>query len=472
MENTNKNKKQREFPHSFIILFSMLILATLATYIVPAGQYESVVDEVTQKTTILADSFHYIKQSPVGFFDMFLSVIEGMNQGSQVIFFIFVVGASLHILLQTGAIDTCIGSMVRLTQKNPNISTLLITITMIVLSAWASTGIFSFEELIAFIPIFISLAIALGYDTVVGLGMSLVAVGIGFASGTINPFTIGVAQDIAELPLSSGLGYRLVIWAVMTTITIIYVLIYANRVKKDPSKSYVAGIEVGDLALDEERLSSRFTTGKVLALVVLLLGIFTIVIGVTKYGWYINEFGAVFLVVAIVAGLVNRFPLNKIANLFVVGLERAVMPAMVIGLARGILVVLQKGNILDTIIHSFASMLSNFNSYVSSFGMLVFQTFLNFLIPSGSAQAATSMPIMVPIGDLIGLTRQTVVLIFQFGDGLSNLLWPTGMIFIFCSIAKVPVNKYYKFFVPLFFILFAAQVVFTFIAVQMGYGPF
>lgn len=472
MESTNKNKKQREFPHSFIILFSMLILATLATYIVPAGQYESVVDEVTQKTTILADSFHYIKQSPVGFFDMFLSVIEGMNQGSQVIFFIFVVGASLHILLQTGAIDTCIGSMVRLTQKNPNISTLLITVTMIVLSAWASTGIFSFEELIAFIPIFISLAIALGYDTVVGLGMSLVAVGIGFSAGTINPFTIGVAQDIAELPLSSGMSYRLIIWVVMTTITIIYVLIYANKVKKDPSKSYVAGIEVGDLALDEERLASRFTTGKVLALVVLLLGIFTIVIGVTKYGWYINEFGAVFLVVAIVAGLVNRFPLNKIASLFVVGLERAVMPAMVIGLARGILVVLQKGNILDTIIHSFASVLSNFNSYVSSFGMLVFQTFLNFLIPSGSAQAATSMPIMVPIGDLIGLTRQTVVLIFQFGDGLSNLLWPTGMIFIFCSIAKVPVNKYYKFFVPLFFILFAAQVVFTFIAVQMGYGPF
>ena len=475
-DNTNtevkEKKKKREFPHSFIILFSMLILATIATYLIPAGKYDVVVDEVTKRTSIIADSFHYIQSSPVGIFDMFLSIVEGMIDGGQVIFFIFIVGASLHLIVQTGAMDATIASMVRLTTKKPSLSKLLITLIMIVVSAWASTGTFSFEEMIAFVPIFISLAIALGYDTIVGLGMSLIAVGVGFSSATINPFTIGVAQDIAELPIGSGMGLRVIILIVMTAITIAYVLFYANKVKKDPTKSLVYGMEVGDLALNEERLASKFTTGKILALVTLFLGIITIVIGVTKYDWYINEFGAVFLIVSILAGLFNRFSLNKIANTFVVGLERAVMPAMVIGLARGILVVLNKGNILDTIINAFASALSHLSTYVSSLGMLIFQTLLNFLIPSGSAQAATSMPIMVPISDLLGINRQIAVLIFQFGDGLSNLLWPTGMIFIFCSIAKVPVNKYYKFFVPLFGILFLAQVAFVFISLLIGYGPF
>lgn len=465
-------KKKREFPHTFVILGCLLILATLATYLIPAGKYDVALDAATGKSMIIADSFHYIESSPVGLFNMFLSIVEGMIDGGQIIFFIFIVGASLHIIVQTGAMDASIASMVRLTQKKPALSKLCIVLIMVVVSAWASTGTFSFEEMIAFVPIFVSLAIALGYDTIVGLGMSLIAVGVGFSSATINPFTIGVAQDIAELPLGSGMGLRVIILVVMTVIAVAYVLMYANKVKKDPSKSLVAGIEVGDLALNEERLATQFTVGKILALVSLFLGILTIVIGVTQRGWYINEFGAVFLIVALLAGLFNKFSLNKIADTFVVGLERAVMPAMVVGIARGILIVLNKGNILDTIINSFASLLGELSVYVSGLGMLIFQTLLNFLIPSGSAQAATSMPIMIPISDLIGLNRQIAVLIFQFGDGLSNLLWPTGMILIFCSLAKVPVNKYYKFFLPLFSILVVAQVIFIFTAILIGYGPF
>lgn len=467
-----KSKKKREFPHTFVILGCMLILATLATYLIPAGQYDVALDATTGKSMIIADSFHYIDSSPVSLFNMFLSVVEGMIDGGQIIFFIFIVGASLHVIVQTGAMDATIASMVRLTQRKPALSKVCIVLIMIVVSAWASTGTFSFEEMIAFVPIFVTLAIALGYDTIVGLGMSLIAVGVGFSAATINPFTIGVAQGIAELPLGSGMGLRIIILIVMTLIAVIYVLMYANKVKKDPSKSLVAGIEVGDLALNEERLATKFTSGRILALVALFIGILTIIIGVTNWGWYINEFGAVFLIVALLAGLFNRFSLNEIANTFVVGLERAVMPAMVVGIARGILIVLNKGNILDTIINAFASLLGELSIYLSSLGMLIFQTLLNFLIPSGSAQAATSMPIMIPISDLIGLNRQIAVLIFQFGDGLSNLLWPTGMILIFCSLAKVPVNKYYKFFLPLFWILLAAQVVFVFTAILIGYGPF
>ena len=471
-KNENELKKKKEFPHTFIILAFMLILASVATYLIPAGKYDVALDAATGKSMIIADSFHYIKSSSVGLFDMFLSIIEGMIEGAQIIFFIFIIGASLHVIVQTGVMDASIASMVRLTQKKPALSKVCIVLIMIVVSAWASTGTFSYEEMIAFVPIFVSLALALGYDTIVGLGMSLIAVGVGFTSATINPFTVGVAQGIAELPLGSGMGFRVIILVVMTLITIVYVLMYANKVKKDPSKSLVAGIEIGDLALNEERLATKFTVGRILSLVTLFVGILTIIIGVTRWGWYINEFGAVFLIVSILAGLFNKFSLNKLSDTFVVGLERAAMPAMVVGIARGILVVLNKGSILDTIINSFASLLSELGIYVSSLGMLLFQMLLNFLIPSGSAQAATSMPIMIPISDLIGINRQIAVLIFQLGDGLSNLLWPTGLILIFCSLAKVPVNKYYKFFLPLFGILFIAQVIFIFSAILIGYGPY
>ena len=469
---SHKSKNKREFPHVFVLLFAVIIIFTVLTFIIPAGQYERVVNEATGRTVINPASFKYIDRTPVGPFKMLLSIEEGLIQAAPITFLIFMAFASLFLIEKTGAMDASISWMVRKTKRNPKSAKIIIAISMMVFAAWASTGTFSYEEIIAFIPIFCTLAIALGYDPLVGIGISFVPVGIGFASATINPFSIGVAQGISELPLFSGIGLRIAVLIVMTLITIIYVLRYADKIKKDPSKSLVADVDFGEFVIDEKRMATKFTKERKLSLVVLLIGILTMIYGLTRLHWYINEIAAVFLGIAIVVGLVNRWKLNKIANTFVEGLSKGVLSALVVGFARGILVIIQKGNILDSIIHSAADVLNSVNIYISGFGMLLFQSLLNFLIPSGSGQAATSMPIMAPLADLIGMKRQIAVLIFQFGDGFSNLIWPTSFILIACALAKIPLNKYYKWFLPLFGITFLVQMIFIVIAINLGYGPF
>lgn len=467
-----KPKKKKEFPHLFVLLFVILIIAAISTYIVPAGQYDRVMNDATGRSVIDPNSFKYINSTPVGPFAMLLSIVEGLIQAAPITFLIFMAFASLYLIEQTGTIDASIVMMVKRTQSNPKTAKVTIAICMIVFAAWASTGTFSYEEMIAFIPIFTTLAIALGYDPLVGIGISFIPVGMGFASATINPFTIGVAQGIAELPLFSGLSFRIAVLAVMTIITIAYVLRYADKIKKDPSKSFVADIDFGEFVINDDRMNTKFTKERKLTLAILLIGISIMVFGLTKLHWYINEVGAVFLGIAVVTGLANRWNPNKIANVFVEGLSKGVFSALVVGIARGILVVIDKGHILDTIIHSAANALGSLSLYLSGVGMLIFQSLLNFLIPSGSGQAATSMPIMIPLSDIIGMNRQISVLIFQFGDGFSNLIWPTSFILIACSLAKIPLNKYYKWFMPLFGICFIAQVIFIMIAIKIGYGPF
>ncbi len=477
MENNPKNPSvkipsKKEFPHVFVILLGMILIVTILTYIIPAGSYQRVMNEASKRMVIDPKSFAYIPRTPVNLFMMFVSIIEGLIQASNITFLIFSAFSCLYLIEKTGALDASIAVMVKKTTANPKYATGLIVVIMAGLSVWASTGTMSYEEIIAFIPIFASLSLALGYDTLVAIGISLLPIGVGFSSATVNPFSIGVAQTIAELPLFSGIEYRIVVLIVMTAFTIGFVLWYANKVKKDPTKSLVYGEDISGLAIDEERLKTPFTTQRKLSILVLFIGIGTMAFGLIKLGWYINEIAAIFLCVSIVVGLINRWNANKITATLVEGLSKGVVSALVVGVARGILVVLTKGNIIDTIIHSAAGALENLSLYASSFGMLVIQNLVNFLIPSASGQAAATMPIMIPIADLIGINRQIAVLIFQFGDGYSNILWPTGFVLIACAMAKVPVNKYYKWIIPYFAMLFVLQILFVFGAVALNYGPF
>ncbi|MEA4987675.1 MAG: YfcC family protein [Anaerovorax sp.] len=466
-----KVKEQKEFPHILVILLVVLAISAICTWIVPAGAYDRVMDEATGRMIIDPASFHYLDKTPVGLFQMFVCLEEGLIQAANITFLIFCAFSSLYLLEKTGAIDAAIALMVRKTQNHPRYATSIIVIVMIILAVWASTGTMSYEEIIAFIPIFVAVSMALGYDAMVGVAISVVPVGIGFASATVNPFTVGVAQTIAELPMFSGLGYRVLILAVMTLYTIIYVLLYASKVKKDPSKSLTYGIDYSDMIVDEERLNTPMTTARKLSLLTLLIGVAVMAWGLITQGWYINEVAAIFMMIAIVVGLINRWKANKIATVLVEGLSKGVLSAIIVGVARGVLVILTKGNIIDTLIHGCVSLIENLSLYASSVGMLVFQTLLNFLVPSGSGQAAVSMPIMTPIADLIGMNRQIAVLIFQFGDGFSNLLWPTSFMVIACAMAKIPLNKYYKWVTPFLFIGFLIQIAFIFGAIAMNYGP-
>lgn len=472
MKSKEISERKREFPHVFVILLAIILVVCILTYIVPAGQYQRVLDEASNRMVIDPDSFSYVDSTPVNPFKMFVALIEGMIQASNITFLIFSAFSCLYLIEKTGALDASIALMVRKTQSNPKYATAILVMIMVVLSAWASTGTMSYEEIVAFIPVFLALSLALGYDALVALGISLLPVGVGFSSATVNPFSIGVAQTIAELPLFSGIGYRILVLIVMTTVTIIYVLTYANKIKKNPSKSIVADLDYSDVEIDEERMQTPFTKQRKISICILFIGIGIMAFGLIKLKWYINEIAAIFIIVSILVGIVNKWNANKITNTLVEGLSKGVVSALVVGVARGILVVLTKGNIIDTIIHAAASALQSLSLYASSVGMLVLQNLINFLIPSASGQAAATMPIMIPIADLIGINRQIAVLIFQFGDGFSNILWPTGFVLIACTMAKVPINKYYKWILPYFAICFILQIIFVFGAVAINYGPF
>lgn len=470
MKSSNTSKtKSREIPHIFVILLVIIALAAIATWVVPAGEYDRVLDEASGKMIIDPDSFHYIEKSPVNPFKMFVCLEEGLIQAANITFFIFCAFSSLFLLEKTGAIDAAIALMVKKTNSHPKYATVIIVAVMIILALWGSTGTMSYEEIIAFIPIFVCVSTALGYDAMTGVAISVIPVGVGFAAATVNPFTIGVAQTIAELPMFSGLGYRVLILAVMTGATIAYVMWYANRVKKDPSKSLTYGIDISDMTVDEERLATPMTTERKLSLLALFIGVGTMAYGLICLHWYLNECAATLLIMAIIIGIINHWNANKIATTLVSGLEKSILSALTVGVARAVLVVMTHGQIVDTLIHSCVSLIQDLSLYASGVGMLIFQTLLNFLIPSGSGQAAVSMPIMTPIADIIGMNRQIAVLIFQFGDGFSNLIWPTSFMVVACAMAKIPLNKYYKWVAPFITILFLLQCAFIFGAIAINY---
>lgn len=464
-----KVKEKREIPHVLVILFVIIILATICTWFVPSGVYERYVDAVSGRTLIDPESFQYVESTPVGPFELFVSLEEGLIESANITFLILMAFSSLYLLEQTGAIDAAIAMMVRKTKDHPQYANVFIVAIMVVLAIWGSTGTMSYEEIIAFIPIFVAVAIALGYDAMVGVAISVIPVGIGFASATVNPFTIGVAQTIAEVPMFSGLPYRIVILAVMITLTVAYTMWYAQRIKKDPTKSLTYGIDMSDMTVDEERLNTPMTTARKLSLVALLIGVGFMAWGLITQGWYINQCAAIFIILSIVVGIINRWKFNKVASTLVDGMGKGVLSAIIVGVARSVLVIMTKGGIIDTLVHACVSLIENLSLYASGIGMLLFQSVLNFLVPSGSGQAAVSMPIMTPIADLIGMNRQIAVLIFQFGDGFSNLLWPTSFMVVACAMAKIPLNKYYRWLLPFIGVLFVVQCLFIVGAIAMNY---
>ncbi len=474
MSSTQKpiSERIRELPHIFVILFCVIVVAAAATYVFPAGQYTRIMDEKLGRMVIDPNSFRYVQKTPVNPFALFVAIELGLIEAANITFLIFAAFSCLYLMEKTGAIDASIALMVNKTKKNPRFSFALIILLMIVLSVWGSTGTLSYEEIIAFAPIFVALSIALGYDAITGVGISVVPVGVGFASATVNPFTIGVAQSIAELPVFSGLGYRCSVLVVMTAFTIAYVMRYANMVKKDPSKSLVYGIDYSDFTIDGSRMDTPFTFQRKMSMLTLFGGVCAMGYGLIFLKWYINQIAAIFMIVSIIVGIINRWNANRIANTLCEGLSKGVTAALTVGVARGILVVITKGNILDTIIHSCVGLLQNLSLYASAIGMLIFQNLLNFLIPSGSGQAAVSMPIMAPIADLLHMNRQIAVLIFQFGDGFSNLLWPTSFMVVVCAMVRIPLSRYYKWILPFYSICFLLQAAFIIGAVAFGYGPF
>lgn len=452
-------------PHVFVILFSVIILAAIMTYLVPAGEYERI--ENDQGRTIVVDgSYQAVENTPVSFLDIFESIHKGMVSSASIIFYIFIVGGAFGILRASGAIE---GAVHSISGKLKGKEHFLIPVLMIFFSlSGAMLGLA--EETIPYITIIVPLVIMVGFDSMVGAAIVLLGTSAGFTAAFMNPFTVGVAQGIAEIPIFSGMLLRIIFWVIFLGVSIWYVMRYAKKVKKNPESSlvYLESKEVfGTL---EGQGIVAFTSRHKAAFVVLLISLITLAVGVIKFGWYLTEIAGLFILMGIAIGLVSKMSFSKMAESFINGCQTLVLGALVVGVAYGILVILQEGNIMDSILYGLASAVSSLPSQLSAIGMYIVQCLINYIVPSGSGQAALTMPIMTPLSDLVGVTRQTAVLAFQFGDGISNIFTPTSGYFMAgLALAGISWIKWVKWIWPLILIHYSLGALFVLIAHLIGY---
>lgn len=468
-ENVQEPKKKRKFtvPHVYILLLLIIAIFSILSYIMPASVYDT--EDFNGRQIVVADSWREVEKTPVTLMQFLTAVPRGLIESAQIIFFIFIVGGSFAVVNDTGAVEAGMGKLVKALKGR----TMIILPIVMVLFSLGGAVFGMAEETIPFIPIFVSLCIAMGYDSMTGAAIVLCGAGAGFSGAFINPFTIQVAQGIAGLPLLSGMGFRIVMYICMVTLATVYVCRYAAKVKKSPEKSLMYDFDKtreDTVALENLK---QFTGRDAAILVVFIGSIILLIFGVIKFGWYMNEIAALFFGMSMIVGFISKMGFNKYAENLADGMAGIASGALVVGFARGILVVLNDANNLDTILHAAATGLSKLPSMASAVGMYIFQCLLNYLVPSGSGQAMVSMPIMAPLGDLVGVNRQVACIAFQLGDGISNIFTPTSGYFMAgLALAKIPWAKWAKWIGLLIGLEYLLGLIFVIAGQAMGLGPF
>lgn len=456
---SKKKELKFQMPHLYVTLACVIAFMTILTYIVPAGNFERrtvEIDGVNRSIVIPGTYKANPDAKPVSPVSMMMAPYKGMIKTADVVFLTFLVYASFYLVVRTGSLDGFIALLIKLVGDK---QWLVIPFFTILFGIGGSMfGMLS--EFYGFIPVFVGLSIALGYDGLVGFAIVILGSYIGFMAGTTNPFNVVVAQGISELPIYSGLSVRYIILAIFMTLTIAWIMMYAARVKKNPDSSYIKGIDLKLFDIDRNNLDQyKITKRNVFVLLLVAACMITLCFGTLKYKWGLEYIVAIFLTMGLGSAAIMGLRPSEIAEETLNGIRNIAFGAMSTGIARGVLVVLEEGNIIDSLMNGVANALTHFPPWLTAVGMLLAQTIVNFFIPSGTGQAATTMPLMIGIADLLGVTRQVAVTAFHFGDGLSNLLWPTCGIVVVCGIAGIPLQKWWKFFVPLFSIFLGLQAV-------------
>ena len=513
--------RKRQIPHTFVIVFSIIVIAAVASWFIQGGEYTRTLKAMPDGTTrniIVPESYRNVDSHPQTW-QIFSALFEGFVAKSDIIVFILLIGGAFWIMNSSKAIDVSIIAFLKFTKRLEKrkfiraigVNNIIIALIMTIFSIFGSVFGMA-EETIAFIIIFVPLAISMGYDSIVGICMCFFAAGLGFAGATLNPFTIGIAQGLSDLPLFSGLEYRVFCWFVITATGIAFVLRYASKIKKDPAKSVMYELDAVWRKSGEENtatieyktplaawitwillmsvmlvfafkypmttmtfgkasitipvipvLTAFFTAGGFVSLrksvhfFILTIFIFTIlylIVGVMGYHWYVLEIATLFFAMGISSGMAMSYSANRITELFLAGVKDILSAALVVGLAGGIIIILQNGKVIDPMLHGIAGSMKDVGKFGSLGIMYGIQTLINVIITSGSAKAALTMPIMAPFSDLIHVSRQATVMAYQLGDGFTNLITPTSATLVgVLGVAKIPFEKWVKWAWPLIFFL-------------------
>jgi uncharacterized ion transporter superfamily protein YfcC len=431
-------------PHTLVLLFGMMVFALVLTYAIPQGSFEITVNEEGRSVVVPGSYTHHEETKILSIWSLFTVLPRAFSDSQDIIFFIFIIGGALAVIKSTGVIDASLGKMLEKFNSKPQI---LIVATMLVFSIGSGT-LGMAEEYLPFITVLIALSVGLKMDALTAVGIMVVGYGIGYGVAAINPFTVLIAQKIADVPPTSGLWYRLVLFVPFFLVGWHHVQKYGLKVRNDPSKSLVSDLDIHQNEISPNYPNLSKVHLSILALIFLTLVI--IVYGISQWHWYLVELGAAFFALAIAVSIVGTINPNKAAISFGVGASELTTTALLIGFARSIALLLEDGQVLHTIVHHLSIPLQSAGPELASVGMFLFQSFLNFFIPSGSGQAFVTMPLMAPVADLTGVSRQIAVLAYQFGDGFTNMIVPTNAVLMgIIGIAGIPYDRWFRFIIPL-----------------------
>ena len=440
------------FPHVLTLLTGCILLAAALSYVLPAGRYDRQEDEATGREVVVAGTFHEVEQNPVGPFQMFVAIPLGMADAASVIFLVFLIGGAFTVVDETGALRRSIGWLVR---KLDGRELLVIPVIAVI---FATGGVLENmqEEIIPLIPVLLILTRRVGFDAVTAVSMSAGAAFVGSAFSPINPFQVGIAQKLAELPLLSGGAFRMIFLAIALGIWIWGTMRHAARTRTEPDTADF------DRA---EPIGAR--NGVIMGLVLATFAVLTF--GLLRLSWDFDQMSALFLIMGIVAGLIGGLRVTGTAEAFVKGFRSMAFAALLIGFARAIYVVLDQGVIIDTIVHGLFTPIADLPVALSAIGMMVVHTAVHIPVPSVSGHAVLTMPVLVPLSDLLGMSRQVTVLAYQYGAGLCDLLTPTnGALMAILATGGVRYEQWVKFAVPLYLLVAVVGMVGIVVAVGIG----
>ena len=414
--------RKLKVPNTYVIIAVIIALCAVLTWFVPGGQYVKADDG-----TLSYEALDAVPQT----WQVLSAIYHGFVKQAGIIVFILVVGGAFWLLNATGAVEAGIQRFIARIGKRD----ILVLVALTVLFSLAGAVFGMSEETIPFVGIVVPLVVSMGYDAFMGMLVVYVASNVGFSSAFLNPFTVGIAQGMADLPLFSGMGYRIFCWAFLTLLMVVFVWLYAKRSRKEPTVIPSAS----------EESARPLTKRQSWILVVLLLTVVALIVGVTCWDWYMPEITGLFLGMGIVCGIIAGFSANKIADELIAGARDILSAALVVGFASGIIVILQDGKVVDSILHGMQEGLDGSSPVASLSAMYGIQALINFIIPSATAKAAITIPIMAPFADMVGVSRQAMVLAFQFGDGFTNMVTPTsGVLVAALAMARIPYAKWVK----------------------------
>ena len=466
---TKKNIREKSFfervPHAITIVFSIILLVTVMTYILPAGTYERI--NLDGRNTVVPGSYKVIDSTPIGVLQMFKAIPLGFKSASEIIFIVLAGGIMFGFMEKSKAIENAIGTLIKkMGLKRKYLIVVIMTFTYGLLGV--SVGL---ENNIALIPVAAVLSLALGGDLILAAGISVGAMTIGFGLSPINPYTIGTGHKIAELPMFSGAFLRTILCSIGLFVMAFYNVRYFKKIILNDQESLAIGLDTKNLTLSKpiKDYSLSITNWSIIG--IFILGLILIIYGVFNLDWHINELSAVFLIIAFLTGLFSKMGGNSMSKIVLESVAVAAPGAFMVGFATTIKVLMEMGNIGDTISYQLSIILEGLPLYLSAICMSISQSFINFFIPSGSGQALATLPVMIPLGESLGLTRQITILAFQVGDGLTNLINPTlGGLIAMLSMSRVPIDRWIRFIFPVLIVLIIIAFLALIVAVAIDYN--